>query len=137
MNYSYLECNECHQDIAVPYSIYIIPLERRTAKTVPSSARVSAPREELGLVRTTRKPAQVREEKTVDPNISRLFKKKLKLSPTPQKPSSSQRQKQSETSSRDVQHKKQEEDPLKLHIWDFAGHELYYTTHQVMCISNS
>ena len=24
-----------------------------------------------------------------------------------------------------------DEDHLTLHIWDFAGHELYYTTHQV------
>ena len=23
------------------------------------------------------------------------------------------------------------EEPMKIHIWDFAGQELYYTTHQV------
>ena len=23
------------------------------------------------------------------------------------------------------------DEPICLHIWDFAGHELYYTTHQV------
>ena len=23
------------------------------------------------------------------------------------------------------------EEPIKIHIWDFAGQELYYTTHQV------
>ena len=24
------------------------------------------------------------------------------------------------------------EEPMKIHIWDFAGQELYYTTHQVL-----
>ena len=24
------------------------------------------------------------------------------------------------------------EEPMKIHIWDFAGQELYYTTHQVI-----
>ena len=27
---------------------------------------------------------------------------------------------------------KKEEEVMDLHIWDFAGHELYYTTHQVI-----
>ena len=27
--------------------------------------------------------------------------------------------------------KQKSEDPVVLHIWDFAGHDLYYTTHQV------
>ena len=26
------------------------------------------------------------------------------------------------------------EEPMKIHIWDFAGQELYYTTHQVIGI---
>ena len=28
-------------------------------------------------------------------------------------------------------HISKEEEVVSLHIWDFAGHELYYTTHQV------
>ena len=27
---------------------------------------------------------------------------------------------------------KKEEEVMSLHIWDFAGQELYYTTHQVL-----
>ena len=27
--------------------------------------------------------------------------------------------------------KRTAEEPVVLHIWDFAGHDLYYTTHQV------
>ena len=26
------------------------------------------------------------------------------------------------------------EEPMKIHIWDFAGQELYYTTHQVIIL---
>ena len=29
----------------------------------------------------------------------------------------------------------EDEEPLTMHIWDFAGHELYYTTHQVTSCS--
>ena len=29
----------------------------------------------------------------------------------------------------------EDEEPLTIHIWDFAGHELYYTTHQVTSCS--
>ena len=29
---------------------------------------------------------------------------------------------------------KSSEGPMKIHIWDFAGQELYYTTHQVIII---
>ena len=28
-------------------------------------------------------------------------------------------------------HIKKDEEGMSLHIWDFAGHDLYYTTHQV------
>ena len=30
--------------------------------------------------------------------------------------------------------KRTAEEPVVLHIWDFAGHDLYYTTHQVCFI---
>ena len=28
----------------------------------------------------------------------------------------------------------EDDEQISLHIWDFAGHELYYTTHQVICL---
>ena len=49
----------------------------------------------------------------IRPEISQLITKEVK---SPTKPAVSE---------------KKEEKP-SLHIWDFAGHELYYTTHQVM-----
>ena len=32
--------------------------------------------------------------------------------------------------------KRTSEEPMVLHIWDFAGHDLYYTTHQVLSVGH-
>ena len=39
------------------------------------------------------------------------------------------------SSAKDGYHSLNEDDEqISLHIWDFAGHGLYYTTHQVICL---
>ena len=61
----------------------------------------------------------------IQPEISELLSKKIQST-----------KKQSSTggassSNTDIIQKKDDE-TVNLHIWDFAGHELYYTTHQVI-----
>ena len=55
------------------------------------------------------KPPETKTE--LDPDISNLVMEKLQSSA------------------------EEDEEPLTMHIWDFAGHELYYTTHQVTSCS--
>ena len=47
----------------------------------------------------------------VDPEIAKMVQEKAVTALSPRKRTS--------------------EEPMVLHIWDFAGHDLYYTTHQV------
>ena len=56
----------------------------------------------------------------IQPDISELLEKKIKSTKSSKSPEST-----STTS----------EESISLHIWDFAGHELYYTTHQVPVVS--
>ena len=98
-----------------------------------SQATVSKPEEKFSIVKSSRKPITIRVEKEIDPNISKLLKHKLKLESKQSEPPSAQKRKV-KSDAHSAQSTKKEEEPLKLHIWDFAGHELYYTTHQVILL---
>ena len=62
---------------------------------------------------TDSSPKTQQKEAMIHPDISVLLKQKIEST------------KKGEDSS------KNREEGISFHIWDFAGHELYYTTHQV------
>ena len=78
------------------------------------SAPASSSKKEISPVKPNDSPPKTKQnETTIHPDISVLLKEKIEST------------KKGEDSS------KNREEGISFHIWDFAGHELYYTTHQV------
>ena len=73
-------------------------------------------------------PSQVETDQQIHPEISELLTKKIESTKKQSLPNITETETAS-TSQNGLSIKKEE--PVNLHIWDFAGHELYYTTHQV------
>ena len=78
------------------------------------SAPAASSKKEISLVKPNDSSPKTQQKETmIHPDISVLLQNKI------------------ESSKKGGDSSKNREEGISLHIWDFAGHELYYTTHQV------
>ena len=92
--------------------IFLVVIDfKEKAKAAPSSQDPKAP------IKESSKPSaplpKARPSNEVDIDIAKMVQQKTITGSSPTKT------------------KRASEQPIILHIWDFAGHDLYYTTHQV------
>ena len=86
----------------------------------------------MQVVRSKLKKTPTKTERKINPEISKVLEEKIYLATKEQKSTSTSPAKPGTRSSRSALDTKKSEEAVSLHIWDFAGHELYYTTHQVL-----
>ena len=103
-----------HQERGEQYLVIINPYF--TVHQTPSSSTASTSYKQLGQMTDTGSKTPSKTEPKLASDVSSLV---IKVG-SPRKPGDSFVQ--------------SEEDVMSLHIWDFAGHELYYTTHQVLSL---
>ena len=87
--------------------------KQKGAKTSPS-AKVAAARDTVSIKPSTPSQRKSQPSNEVDLEIAKMVQQKDVMASSPKKRTA--------------------EEPVVLHIWDFAGHDLYYTTHQVCFI---
>ena len=82
-------------------------------------------------VRHELKKTPPKTEDKINPDISKVLEKKIELAAREQKSATTSPAKAEIQPSQTFKTTTKRDHPISLQIWDFAGHELYYTTHQV------
>ena len=83
----------------------------KTGAKTPPSAEVAAARDTESIKPSPPSRPKSQPSNEVDLEIAKMVQQKDVMASSPRKRTA--------------------EEPVVLHIWDFAGHDLYYTTHQV------
>ena len=91
----------------------------------------------MQVVRHELKKTPIKTEEKINPEISKVLETKIELATREQKSATTSPVKSGILSVGTVETTKTRDSAISLQIWDFAGHELYYTTHQVQLLSRS